>query len=175
MIWPPSLQTLRALASSASIDPPAGKAATRLLLIEAALLLLAARLLVGRVRFGRWRSLLGTIGPAPATVDSAPTWLDFHLGNVVDRAAECLPLQFKCLPRAMALQWMLARRGRPGTLAFAVLPEARRGTVDDLHAWVELGGQILIGETGREYYPLARFMHGGAASQPINDAASPMS
>ncbi len=123
------------------------------------MLLVAARLLVGWVRFGRWRALLGTILPAPATAGTAPTWLDVHMGRVVERAAERLPFHFKCLPRAMALHWMLVRRDRPGAIAFAVLPEARRGTVDDLHAWVELGGRILIGETGRDYYPLARFTH----------------
>lgn len=151
------------------------------------MLLVAARLLVGWVRFGRWRALLGTILPAMtsagtamappetaiappetamATAETAPTWLDVHMGRVVERAAERLPFHFKCLPRAMALHWMLVRRGRPGAIAFAVLPEARRGTVDDLHAWVELGGRILIGETERPYHPLARFAHGPFTHSP---------
>lgn len=130
------------------------------------MLLVAARLLVGWIRFGRWRALLGTILPAPTAVGAAPTWLDVHMGRVVERAAERLPFHCKCLPRAMALHWMLARRGRAGCLAFAVLPEARRGTVDDLHAWVELGGRILIGETERPYHPLARFAHGPLHHSP---------
>lgn len=129
----------------------------RLLVAEALVLLLVARLLVAGLRFGWWRFLLGPLAAAPAT--ARPSANDRQLARAVDRAALRLPGQSKCLPRAMTLRWMLARRDRPGQLVIAVLPGAVRGGLDDLHAWVESGGEILIGELDQPFRPLARFGH----------------
>ncbi len=57
----------------------------------------------------------------------------------------------------MALHWMLARRGRRAQLVIAVLPGAARGGLDDLHAWVEAGDEVLIGALDQPFRPLARF------------------
>jgi hypothetical protein len=57
----------------------------------------------------------------------------------------------------MALHWMLRRRHRSSQLVIAVLPEQARGGVDDLHAWIETGGEILIGELDQPFRPIARF------------------
>jgi hypothetical protein len=46
----------------------------------------------------------------------------------------------------MALSWMLRRRAIPHRLAMAARPAGQRGGADDLHAWVEASGIIVLGE-----------------------------
>lgn len=131
------------------------------LLVEAATWLIIAKLLVAFVRFGRWRGWLGRLVPAgepgrARTDRQAPGQHDRYLSRVVDRAASRLPFECLCLPQAMALQWMLARRGRRPTLLIGALPGHKRGKIDSLHAWVELGGEVLIGGSSETYAILAR-------------------
>jgi hypothetical protein len=52
---------------------------------------------------------------------------------------------------------MLLRRQRHGVLALGLLPKDQRGSLDDLHAWVEMRDEILIGDNGSRYRTLARF------------------
>jgi hypothetical protein len=93
-----------------------------------------------------------------STTDVEASRQDHYLARVVERAAQHLPFETKCLPRAMALFWMLSRRNRDSQLVLAVLPEERRGgSLDDLHAWVEMDRTILIGDTGLKYIEIARF------------------
>lgn len=130
-------------------------------LAEAAVLLTLSRLLVDFVRFGRWRGVLGRVVPAGLTNRSAdgrdaPDQRDRYLSRVVDRAASRLPFACRCLPRAMALHAMLTRRGKRTTLVIGVLPGPRRGHLDDLHAWVELNGEVLIGISPEPYAVLVR-------------------
>lgn len=135
---------------------PAGPWRARLETIEAMAGLVVARVLVSAVRLSRWRRLLGqpgTMGPQPET---APR-IAHHLARVVDRAVMRLPAEARCLPQAMALAWMLRRRGFAPVIVVAVLPGRARGSIDDLHAWVELSGEILIGETDMPHKPLAKF------------------
>lgn len=132
----------------------------RLLTVEALVLLAAARLLVAGVRFRRWRGLLGHPGQRALLHDVMVCRLDRYLARVVERASTYLPFETKCLPRAMALHWMLARRARPAELVLAVLAgSGRGGALDDLHAWVELDEQVLIGASELTYIEVARFTH----------------
>lgn len=64
----------------------------------------------------------------------------------VDWAARRVPFETRCLPRAMALSWLLRRRGIGHTMVFAVRPPAMRGSADDLHAWIEVDGRIILGQ-----------------------------
>lgn len=111
------------------------------------LLLCAARLAVGLVPFGWWRATLGRIEgtqrAGPASQDPAAAR---RLALHVERAATRLPFATKCLPRAMALAWLLRSAGLGYGLQLAVRPATQRGTIDDLHAWVECGGTIVLGE-----------------------------
>lgn len=127
----------------------------RLLVAEAMLLLLAARLLVAGPRLGWWRHLLGPVAGAPQRCHASDE--DRLLAKAVERASLRLPGHSKCLPRAAALHWMLRLRRRPGQLVIAVLPGTVRGGVDDLHAWVECGDDILIGQLDQPFHPLVRF------------------
>ncbi|MCL6697382.1 lasso peptide biosynthesis B2 protein [Sphingomonas sp. NSE70-1] len=110
---------------------------------EAMMALCAARLLIGSFLFERWRHSLGrSSGSGPGS----DTGLARTLAANVDWAARRIPFPTKCLPRAMALSWMLRRRQIDHAVVFAVRPEAERRFADPLHAWVEVAGEIVIGD-----------------------------
>ena len=124
--------------------PWRGRGAT----LEAMAWLVLARLLIARVPFGRWRPWLGT--PVAPPVGDPLVRLDANLAQrrlarAVVRAAGRLPGESLCLPRAMALQWMLRRRKLGGVIHLGVRPGDQRGGLDDLHAWVTRAGEVLIG------------------------------
>lgn len=102
-----------------------------------------ARLLVAVVPFRWWRRTLGGIASSGS---SGAAFEARRLAAHVDWAARLLPIQFKCLPRAMALSWMLRSRQIQHAMIFAVRPPEFRNAADQLHAWIERDGEILIGE-----------------------------
>ncbi len=108
---------------------------------EAALALLAARTIVAAVPYRRWQALLGLKTGSAGAPKAAR-----RLGSHVDRAADRLPMAFKCLPRAIALSMLLRRRALSHRVVLAVRPASSRGQNDDLHAWVEVDNTIVIGE-----------------------------
>ena len=125
--------------------------------LEAMVLLGLARLLVARVRFGRWRGWLGV--PVAAVHGDPKLRLDNNLARrrlarAVARGAARLPGESRCLAQAMALQWMLRRRGLGGVIHLGVLPGDKRGGLDDLHAWVTRSGEVLVGATDEPHRPL---------------------
>ncbi len=67
------------------------------------------------------------------------------VGRIVGKVAHHLPFRVRCLPQAMAGQWMLRRRGVRSTLVFGV----RRGQTKDnhleFHAWLIAGGECVLG------------------------------
>ena len=110
---------------------------------RALVLLLAARLLIAIVPFRIWREWLGGKAGAARPADAAAAR---RLAAQVERAAWRLPLVIKCLPQAMALSWLLRAGGMPHTLVFAARPPGHRDGSDDLHAWVEVAGRIVLGD-----------------------------
>lgn len=117
---------------------------------EAAALLLLARLLVGLAPFSLWQRSLGrTVAPnaaEPAAITPDQRLRARRAARAVMRATDLLPGETKCLPRAMALRWMLRRRSIAARLLIGVLPASQRGAADDLHAWVVAGAETIIGE-----------------------------
>jgi hypothetical protein len=73
----------------------------------------------------------------PADVDRI-VWAVSAAGRVVPGGKPCLPL-------AMASQWLLTRRGFVTDLRIGVMRDDS-GRLE-AHAWVELNGRILIGQT----------------------------
>lgn len=123
---------------------------------EAMVHLTLARLLVAAVPLRHWRGLLGGVRGAlvsSAQVDPAV----LVLAQAVVRGAARLPFETKCLPRAVALHTMLRRRRLPSLLVIGVLDPSQRGTIEDLHAWIESGNEVVIGALNQPFHPLVRF------------------
>ena len=114
--------------------------------------LLAVRPVIALVGIERWRGHLGLAGLADQTGLAEARRLARH----VDRGAGRLPFTSKCLPRAMTLSRLLRRRGIAHRLVIAVRPAAARDGTDDLHAWVEVASQIVLGELPGPWLPLYR-------------------
>lgn len=83
--------------------------------------------------------------PAPALV-----WAVQAIGRRLFRKSPCLP-------QALALWILLRRHGHAGQLRVGVAREGADGF--EAHAWVEHGGQVLIGgeESPDRYMPLPTF------------------
>ena len=143
----------RTEASAAATGP--GRA--RMTTLEAIAWLALARLLVRWVRFGRWRRALGRPAVPPTFVPGARRDLNLsarRLARAVERAAARLPGESRCLPQALALHWMLRRRGMDGVLVIGIRPGTSRGGLDDLHAWVAREGEVLIGASDEPHHAL---------------------
>lgn len=127
---------------------------------EAMIRLALARLLVTRIPLRRWRGLLGPINLVPSAGSGADDATRL-LARAVVRGAARLPLETKCLPRAIALHTLLRRSGRASQLVIGVLGSSGRdgktGALEDLHAWVEAQGEIVIGALEEPFHPLVRF------------------
>ena len=104
-----------------------------------------AQLLVTAIPFGRWQNRLGLGRPTHA---DGPA--DLHRARRfaadVEWAAKRLPFPTRCLPRAMALSWMLRRKRIEHSVVFAVRPADSRESAEALHAWVEIDGQKILGD-----------------------------
>jgi hypothetical protein len=117
---------------------------SKLLTAKAMAALGAARLLIATTPFARWRDTLGGAANHPTPEAALADALRF--ARHVEWAAKLLPFSTKCLPRAMALSWML-RSARIGhAIIFAVRPAAQRRSDDQPHAWVEIAGETIIGD-----------------------------
>ena len=68
----------------------------------------------------------------------------------VGGASEILPFQIKCLRPVVTLHQMLHRRRKRGVLALWLTPPDLRDTLDELHAWVEMHGEIVPGNDGKQ-------------------------
>jgi hypothetical protein len=117
-----------------------------------------ARLLVSWVPFQRWRGLLGPSKCLDAKLAARSTDAR-RLAALVDRAARLVPFQTKCLPRAMALSWMLRRKRIQHALVIAVRPAGLRDAADGLHAWIEVDGAKIIGELPGPWVETLRLGH----------------
>jgi Transglutaminase-like superfamily len=114
----------------------------RLRTLEAIIGLFGARFLIGQISLGRWRHRFGCGGKIDRDQAIEARRLAVH----VVRAAGRTPFEAKCLPQALALSWMLRRRGIPHALVIAARPAALRPGPDNLHAWVEAGESVVLGE-----------------------------
>ena len=120
--------------------------------------LAVAKALEATLPFKYWRKTLGSGSPADHA--RAATW-----ASHVDWAARLLPLATKCLPRAMALSWLLRRRRIGHTIIFAVRPVGQRDGDDTLHAWVEVDGRTILGDLPGPWIETLRL---GGASGGVN-------
>jgi hypothetical protein len=105
-----------------------------MLALEAAAALATAWLLV------RWspKRRLGAVlrGGPSARRPLRSTLSSEDVLHMVERVAHAHPCRPRCLERALAGRWMLARRGRASTLVIG----ARRSAFE-AHAWLEIDGR----------------------------------
>ncbi len=116
-----------------------GKAARwreRVLLLQAWLLLLAVDLALRIFPFRRVYEAAGRVRPAAIAAEAGTEAA--RLARLVNGAATLHLLPMGCLRRALALQWLLGRRGIPATLRFGV---QREGKALQAHAWLEVEGR----------------------------------
>lgn len=139
----------------------------RALVAEATILLLAARLLIRFVPLRLWRSSLGRQRlTEPASVDIA--WPSVRaVTRAINRAADRSPIAMVCLPRAMATQWMLARRGTTARFVVGIAPPEAAEAPRRLHAWVEVDGHIVLGDTSARAYSPALVLDSHSPSLKI--------
>lgn len=127
-------------------------ATRRSLLIRAALLLWATRLGLWLLPFQTLRRLLARFALGPTRVSDTDGCSRASVVWAVETAARHMPLGNTCLTQALAAQVLLARRGYPALLRIGVV----KGDKENLqaHAWVESGGEVVIGG-----YELERYAH----------------
>jgi len=129
----------------------------RLLVIEAMVILTAARLALLVLPFAWIARAAGTVDraqaqdrPRGATTDPVSMGVRGALRAGVRR----LPWHTTCLVRAMAGRMMLAWRGRPSTLVIGVA--AAEGQTLSAHAWlVTADGCVCGGREAERFRPLA--------------------
>jgi Transglutaminase-like superfamily len=126
-------------------------AAERRLLVKAALLL-------GTIRLGLWllplhtlRRLLAKVGKAPIGLREADRYSAKRAVWAVGAAGQYLPAGVgTCLTQALAAQVLLAWRGHPALLHIGVV--RKEGEEFHAHAWLESGGEVVIGGHQLERY-----------------------
>ena len=115
----------------------------RRVVLEAAFFLGFSRVAVAVLPFPLLRRLLGgACAPSPASEEPRPPAAEW-CRIAVERAAVRLPFETNCLPRAIAGQFMLLRRGLPASVVFGL---AWRGGVLLNHAWLEHEGRAVMGD-----------------------------
>jgi hypothetical protein len=116
-------------------------AADRVLITEAAALLVAIQLGLMQFRYPTLRRVLTRCvpkGKSSARVERV-AW-------AVSVAAARLPFRIGCLVQALAADVMLRRRGHAPELRFGVRLAAASPTHLEAHAWIDLRGVVLIGQ-----------------------------
>ena len=88
------------------------------------------------------------VAPVPSPSLTRVVWL-------VEVAGRYTPVNGTCLKKALVLSWILGRRGIATTLRIGVA--RHEGTSLTAHAWLERGGEALLGQAEVECHePLAR-------------------
>ena len=121
--------------------------------LKSMLLILRAQWLIRCSPMSRWRGSLGRLVEHDTPKHNHSIGADqlraaAVLARRVERGAARFPTEPKCLPQAMALQWLLGATGADSRLVIAMQREAERSEGADehaFHAWVEWGDQMLIG------------------------------
>ena len=120
---------------------------SRLLVMEAALWLCAARLLLWLVPFPRIGRRLGVLRPpSSAHTSRRHEPKAAAVAHAVKRAAQLLPFSCVCLPCALAGSQMLSLRGIASELHFGAARQLRgQEPVSVLHAWLTCGASEVTG------------------------------
>ncbi len=137
-------------------------AATQRLVLKAVLFMLVARLLADHVPMRWWRHRIHiAASPLPGALRTSPGAATdgsaSRIGRIVRKVARRVPFAARCLTQAMAVHWMLRRRGIPSRVVFGVRRSAAPDRALEFHAWARTTkGQIVVG--GAEIGTYAQFI-----------------
>jgi hypothetical protein len=76
------------------------------------------------------------------------------VGAAVQARAAWFNLKAPCLPTALVAQWMLRRRGIPSRLRLGI---RRETSALAAHAWLEIDGKVVFGNSDTAYTPIASY------------------
>jgi len=126
-----------------------------LLLLESALLLAAARVLVLAVPFRIYSRAMGRAGESP----EGPVPAAVHrVSRAIESVSAHVPWRSQCLEQALAAKAMLRGRGISNTLYVAVAREVAL----EAHAWLRSGTVCVTGQAEFDRYTIvARFADEG--------------
>ena len=130
-------------------------AAERRLLMKAILLLCAVKVGLGLLPFQTLRRLLANLAVLPVGLRDVedPRSIE-RIVWAVELAGRLAPRASTCLTQALTAQVLLLRRGHPALVHIGTV-KGESGEFQ-AHAWVESGGEVLIGGHELEQYsPLA--------------------
>jgi hypothetical protein len=113
-----------------------------LLLTQAALLVLLTRVALRLLGWRRWHALLAAGLPGEGRVAAAGLPEAQATARAVRAVARRMAGRNGCLPSALALWWLLRRRGIAGQLHFGF---RKRGRKFEAHAWVQHQGLVFDG------------------------------
>jgi hypothetical protein len=133
------------------------RARHRLRVLEAIVLLLAARVLRKRVAMRRWSGLLGATGPVRVGVDVGPlAGAEAAVGRAVASGAR--RTSANCLEQAVAASLMLRARRTASVVVIGL--DAQRPT-DVPHAWLvgQSGTVVVGGDVVDRFRPVSQFGH----------------
>ncbi len=128
----------------------------RALCIEAALLLIAAKIALRLVPFARLARTFERPARGPELGGPQRERLILEVRRAIFGAAHALPGRYVCFPRGIAAQIMLRRRGVSTTLIYGAATLPGRGLTG--HVWVMDGENGVIGHKSADgYHVLARY------------------
>ncbi len=132
--------------------------ASRIVLTEAAVYLLAARLALDIFSFQRLTRLWGRTSERPELVGVARVRARGEVRNAIMTIWRRAPKQTTCFHRAIAARAMLRRRGVSTTLCYGAANLTNRGLTT--HVWLQDGDEGVIGygiAQRDRYHILARY------------------
>lgn len=123
--------------------------------LEAAMLLIVARIIVAVVPFSKWKQQV-MLSPEAEQEDASVTEQQrqaaLHVMRGIAQVDRNLPDQFICLPQAIAARWMLSRRNVPTRLYIGTIVDPGEGRV--FHAWLKVGDLMVTGACKEEDYAI---------------------
>jgi hypothetical protein len=139
------------------------QASDRRLLIEASLLLLAARAALRVLPFKTIVGLVSRRTPDPPCDENAARALVDRVSWAVQTGARHGPGRAVCFPQAIAAHLLLARRGTRSTIYYGVAKTAAGGL--EAHVWVRAGSLAVVGCGAAPRFTLMTTFPPGAALQ----------
>lgn len=139
--------------------------------LEALCLLSLAWLYVRVLPYRWWSKRLGTLlSDMTTTTPHPPDSTTLQVCKRLMTINHCLGGRFTCLMMAMAAHWMLGRRRIASRLLLGTRIFSKTATEPDhtlaAHAWLTVGGHIVMGHHDDHFTPIACFMH-TVAEEPM--------